>query len=111
MSSALLFTGSQFLQFSGHAPFLVSSYLDDLVVMPILLTLSLIGIRLLGSQPDFELPRTYLVAAFLFVSIAFEWWIPLRSTEFTSDWLDVACYGLGTFTFYLLRKGATTSQF
>jgi hypothetical protein len=108
---AILFTVSQLLQFTGNAPEWVSGYVDDLVVMPIILTLALIGIRLLSSQPDFELPRTYLVAAFLVVSIAFEWWIPLRSPHFTSDWLDVLCYGAGTLAFYLSGKRTTTSQF
>jgi hypothetical protein len=103
--SALLFSASQMLQFFDVAPQFVSSYVDDLVVMPIILTLALILLRIASKEMEFELPLTYLLAAFILFAVAFEWWIPPRNPHFTSDWLDVVCYAFGTLAYAISRTG------
>lgn len=81
------------------------SYLDPLLLMPILLQ----GITwerswLLGKRIQLQIPEIifWTIAA----SILFEYFFPKWNTKFTADIWDVACYFAGSILFYFTKKNA-----
>lgn len=98
----LLFLAHQIIQkgFDVHIPF-IHSYLDDLLVMPIVLTLILVERRKIhGWGPDFVFSLPLTISLVLVLSIIFEWIFPVFSQKFTFDWWDFVAYGLGGVVFY-----------
>lgn len=101
VAGALLYVG---LRLGRHGlrqplPSLVSSYLGDLLCMPLLLSLSLAAHRLLISRRG-TLPITWLVGAWACVSVWFEGLLPLWSARAVADPFDVVAYALGTWAFH-----------
>ncbi|PJJ60706.1 magnesium citrate secondary transporter [Hymenobacter chitinivorans] len=94
----------------GHYPLptLVTAYLSDLLAMPVILTLALVvQRRWVQRRATFCLPDSWLLGAWLYVSVWFELLLPLLSARHVGDWLDVVAYGLGTVVFrQLLNRPA-----
>ncbi|WP_460619405.1 magnesium citrate secondary transporter [Hymenobacter ruber] len=81
-------------------PALVTSYLADVLALPVMLTLALAVQRRLGNHSrHFILPDTWLLASWLFVSVWFEGILPSYSRQAVADPLDVVAYALGTLAF------------
>ena len=80
-------------------PPLLSSYLGDVLCMPLLLSLLLAAHRLL-INPAGTLPVAWLVGAWLYVAVWFEGLLPLWSATAVADPLDVLAYALGTWVFH-----------
>lgn len=79
----------------------IDSYLDPVLMMPISLHILLWERRYcLGRTGDYTFSKSMLLYYFLLVSILFEIVFPAIQPKFIADWLDVLCYGLGTFFFY-----------
>ena len=100
--SCFLFLAHQLIQkgFGVHIPF-VHSYLDDLLVMPIILTLILVERRkFYGWGKDFVFSLPVTTALVLTFSLIFELLFPYLSPEFTFDWWDCLAYGIGGVMFY-----------
>lgn len=78
----------------------LTSYLGDLLALPILLTVALAAQRRLGPHPPtFVFPDTWLLAAWLGISVWFEGILPLFAPHAVADPLDVLAYALGTLAF------------
>ena len=85
-----------------HAPLPapLTSYLGDLLALPVLLTLALAAQRRLGSHPaTFVFPDAWLLTAWLGVSVWFEALLPHFSPHAVADPFDVLAYALGTLAF------------
>jgi hypothetical protein len=81
-------------------PAFLTSYLADALALPVILTLALAVQRRLGNHPPgFVFPNSWLLAAWLFVSVWFEAVLPHYSTRATADPLDVLAYAAGTLVF------------
>lgn len=81
-------------------PVLLSSYAADLLAMPILLSVALVLQRYLFPQfRTLVLPDSWLLGAWLSVSIWFEGILPYLSAVAVADIFDVAAYGVGTLAF------------
>ncbi|WP_460607894.1 hypothetical protein [Hymenobacter terrigena] len=77
--------------------------------MPIILTLCLAAQRrLVTHSPAFVVPDSWLLLAWLYVSVWFEALLPHFSAKAVADPLDVAAYALGTWAFrrWLNQPGA-----
>lgn len=83
----------------GPLPALVTSYLADLLFMPLLLSLALTGHRLLLGRREC-LPASWLAGAWLGVALWFEGLLPRWSAQAVADPLDVLAYALGTLAFH-----------
>ncbi|MDQ2793702.1 MAG: magnesium citrate secondary transporter [Bacteroidota bacterium] len=78
----------------------LTSYLADLLALPVLLTLALAAQRWLGPQPaTFVFPDAWLLATWLGISVWFEALLPQFSAHAISDPFDVLAYALGTLAF------------
>ena len=81
-------------------PSFLTSYLADALALPVMLSLALAGQRRLGNHPpSFVFPNTWLLAAWLFVSVWFEGILPNYSHQAVADPLDIVAYALGTLAF------------
>ncbi|MBC5774553.1 magnesium citrate secondary transporter [Pontibacter sp. KCTC 32443] len=76
-------------------------YLDDILCMPLVLTITLATERLYFNNYSFVLPLRYILGAVLLFSICFEVLLPRLSIVYTSDVLDVLSYTLGAVVFHL----------
>lgn len=81
----------------------VDSFLDPLLLMPILLHLILWERRFLfGEGGRYTLSWKQLILILTFVSILCEFFFPNWSDRFTRDYWDVLCYTIGTLFFGLV---------
>jgi hypothetical protein len=99
-----LYLLNQFIEQVGFYSVFLSSYLDDLVVMPIILSLALVGMRFATQRPDFELDPVMVIMAFVLISILFEFILPTYSNAYTKDYYDIGCYAIGTGVFWFYRR-------
>lgn len=81
---------------------LFDRYLDNLLAMPIILTLLMIERRyLLGRKHTYRLSILEILVATIFIVLVAEIAFPLFSKDFTTDWWDVLFYTLGSTIFFL----------
>jgi hypothetical protein len=89
----------------------IDNYLDSLLAMPVILTLWLAERRWLFRQgSSYLLPALHVVMATLYIALVAEMVFPLLSRRFTSDWLDVVCYAVGSILFYFTVNRPATRR-
>lgn len=98
---ALLFLINQALELGGVFIPLLFSYLDDLLAMPLVLTLILAAERTYFRNNSFVLPGSWVAIAVVAFSVFFEILLPPFFPKHTADWLDVVAYTLGGALFYI----------
>lgn len=100
---SVLFVLHQILQKGLDIHFMaMDRYLDNLLAMPIILTLLMLERRFLfGRKQDFSLSMLEISVATIFIILVAEILFPLLSSDFTTDWWDVLFYVLGSILFYL----------
>ncbi len=80
----------------GAARLLATGRVDDLVCLPLLLTMVTVVQRSLpGRGPGWRLPWPHTVAAAGLVAAVFEGLLPRLSARYTGDPWDAACYFAG----------------
>ncbi|WP_207493668.1 hypothetical protein [Aridibaculum aurantiacum] len=94
-----------------HHPFM-DSYLDNLVAMPVILTLLLAERQWLFKKGNtYRLPALDIALATLYIILITEILFPLFSEKFTGDWVDAICYALGSLLFYFtINKISSTTR-
>ena len=108
----LLFIIHQVMQYVLHwqVP-LLNNYLDNLLAMPILLTLLWAERRWIFKKGNqYRLPIFEGVVATIYIIFIGEWLFPLLSNRFTSDWWDVPLYILGSIGFYVFINDRNHQQ-
>ncbi|RIJ37664.1 magnesium citrate secondary transporter [Pontibacter oryzae] len=78
------------------------SYLDDLLCLPLSLTIVLAAERAYFLNPAFILPKSHILLAIFLFSIVFELVLPFCSLAYTADFLDVVAYGFGGILYAVL---------
>lgn len=82
-------------------PVLLTSYLADVLALPLLLTAALLLMRHgYFRQAAFVLPGSWVVAAWALLSLWFEWWLPRVQPAAVADPLDVLAYAVGAWVFW-----------
>lgn len=110
--SCLLFVLHQFLQkgLGISMPF-IDEYLDNLLAMPIILTLLLVERRVLFKRgKNYRLPVLDVVIATFYISLITEVLFPLLSDRFTGDWWDLFFYATGSLVFMLTINPSTSKS-
>ena len=99
---ALLFVVHQVLQKGLDITFpLFDRYLDNLLAMPIILSLLLVERQYLFKRGKaYRLSTLDVVVATVFIALISEIIFPLLSQDFTTDWWDIVFLGLGSLIFY-----------
>ncbi|MBW7466273.1 hypothetical protein ABID22_000054 [Pontibacter aydingkolensis] len=100
LASLLLFCLNQVLELLHIYIWPLHTHLDDLLCMPVILTLILAAERLYFRNPYFVLPRHYIVVSVLLFSIVFEGILPLLAAKYTADAWDIVAYVVGALIFH-----------
>ncbi len=97
-------------QFSNNS--LIHSYLDDLVVIPIVLGGILVIFRnLVFKSTVYTFPKARIWIVVAIFAAYFELIIPRFNTGFTADIFDVLCYAIGGLYFqFLINKPFAVQQ-
>lgn len=104
ISLGLLYLVYLILKFSrAPMPSWISSYLADLLCMPLLLMLTLILLRYIKRMPYLLLTWPHVIFSFVYVSLIFEGYLPRISSNYTADLLDVLLYAFGTSVYMILQ--------
>lgn len=79
----------------------VHNYLDDVLAMPVILTLAVaIQRQWVYRNPEYILSKFQVAFAVFYVSILFEVILPLISIRYTRDYWDILAYTVGSLVFY-----------
>lgn len=89
----------------GHipVPIFLSHYFADLLCMPLLLSVVVIGMRWVKSIPNLTISLLMVVCAAAAVGFVFEYWLPQISQRYTADGLDLLMYGVGGGLFWIFQ--------
>lgn len=90
---------------------LLSSYLDDVLIVPIAMGISMVIQRffILKNQ-SFSYSKWSVVCVCVFFAIAFEVIIPKFSIHYHSDKFDLLAYALGGLIFYLVINPSSSTS-
>ncbi|MCC8360565.1 hypothetical protein [Salinimicrobium sediminilitoris] len=106
-----IFLGNLFLlHLSLPLPTFFSSYLNDLLCMPIVLSLCLFIIRKISKRKDLKISLFSAFSLATLYSIYFEWYLPEVTTRYTQDILDVLLYFGGALIFWLVQRSEASSR-
>lgn len=71
-------------------------WVPDALAMPVILSLGLIGTRMVTRRKQLRLPLAIQCITLLAVVVLFEGILPQKSNVYTADMVDVGLYALGT---------------
>lgn len=81
----------------------INGYLTDLLCMPLVFMICLVGVRFIKRNPQIEISKWLILVLFVEYAVVFEWILPARSDIYTADLLDVFMYAIGCILFYFLQ--------
>lgn len=82
-------------------PQFVNNYVTDLICMPVILSMCLVGVRIIKKRPSYKLNFIMIYGMTSFYAFYFEYYLPKNSLKYTADIWDVVMYFSGA-TFFLL---------
>lgn len=102
ITCCIVFLAHQITQRVLHVPIpFADNYIDNFLATPILLTLLLVERRTLFRYGEhYTLSVLEVCLATAFIAVVGEVLFPYLSKNFTSDWVDVLFYALGSVLFY-----------
>ena len=85
-------------------PELINSYVTALLCLPLLLGTALWVIRKIKNSNSIQLSPAMVVFSVAYVAIVMEVILPQLHTQYTGDILDVICYAIGGYVFFLIQQ-------
>ena len=85
-------------------PALIIFYLNDLLCMPIVLSLCLAAVRFYKKSIHLYVPISIAYGLTVFYMVYFEWILPQINGRYTGDIIDVVLYLIGTSVFMRYQK-------
>lgn len=85
-------------------PKIISFYLNDLLCMPVVLSICLVIMRRLKRKSHLYIPLSAIVVITAYFSFHFEWLLPKFLERYTGDIIDVGLYIIGALLFYVFQK-------
>lgn len=85
-------------------PKIISFYANDLLCMPIVLSICLALIRILKKDETLYVPLGIIGSITAYYAFHFEWLLPKFHHRYTADWIDVGLYIMGAFLFSKFQK-------
>ena len=94
-----------FLQyFSVELPNIIQFYLNDFLIIPIVLFISLQVLKWSKNDKKYMLPLSIILYICFLYSLFFEFILPKYLARYTKDFIDVFLYFASGFLFYRLQK-------
>ena len=85
-------------------PLLINNYLNDFLIIPIVLTVCLYVLQFTRSEKAYKIPLFIILFLCVAYAIFFEVFIPKIKARYTADIVDVFVYFLGGLWFWFLQK-------
>jgi len=85
-------------------PVFINNYINDFLIIPIVLSICLFVLRLTRGDINFKIPLTLVLLLCIAYSIFFEVILPKTHYRYTADVFDVFLYFLGGLWFFVLQK-------
>lgn len=92
------------LNSSLQLPIFFSSYLNDLVCMPVILCICLFLIRKISNRKTLKISLFSALSLATLYSVYFEIYLPDVTERYTADVVDVLLYFTGAVVFWLVQK-------
>ena len=100
----LLFCLNRVLELAQVFLWPLYSYLDDLLCLPLTLSLTLAVQRAYFRNQSMKIPVRHIFFAVAAFGLCFELLLPLYKPLYTADVLDVLAYSLGAIAFHLFMN-------
>ena len=105
ISSFILGTLIYTLQyFNIQLPQIIHNYLNDFLIIPIVLFACLIVLRWTRNDKNFTLSLAIIIYVCFMYSILFEFVFPKYLTRYTFDFVDILLYFLSGIVFFILQN-------
>jgi hypothetical protein len=88
-----------------HLPKIINNYYNDLIALPIVLSITLWTARKIKSNPTLQLTFFQCLAMALLYGWFFEVYLPQRNPRYTADFIDGILYVVGAILFYIWWRG------
>ena len=85
-------------------PRYVRFYVNDFLILPIVLYSALFVVRKLKGDTSLQLSGGHIVYMCFMYALFFEYWLPSFHPRYTSDLVDVVLYFFSGLIFYFLQK-------
>ncbi len=85
-------------------PAIVNNYVNDFLIVPICLTISLTVLRITKNEPHFYLRLHHVLYLAIVYAILFEFILPKYYKRYTPDAVDVVLYMFSAILFYYLQR-------
>lgn len=85
-------------------PKFIRFYVNDFLIIPIVLYSSLFVIRILKNDKNLQLTLLQILYVCTLYVVIFEYWLPKFHPRYTSDFIDVCLYFFSGILFYFLQK-------
>jgi hypothetical protein len=85
-------------------PKFIRFYVNDFLIIPIVLYISLFVVQKLKGNDKFQLSFFNIIYLCTLYSVIFEYWLPKFHPRYTTDFIDVVLYFLSGIIFYFLQK-------
>lgn len=105
----LLFLIDKLVQAVTNAPWFIRNYLDDLLLIPLVMGASLF-VQQKWIAPTFTYKGNAILGTLLFFTITFEWVAPKFLKAYTQDYYDILAYASGALFFYLFQNYPVTNN-
>ena len=102
---AAIYVVLYFIKQTGFYLKYISDYAADLLCVPIVLSVvHFVMVKFGVIKTHFEFTPTMIAFCVLLFGLAFEWFLPMKSTNFTADPIDFVAYILGGLAYFIFRK-------
>ncbi|WP_397447468.1 hypothetical protein [Polaribacter sp. R77954] len=98
----LLIYGLQ--SFNIYLPKIINNYVNDFLIIPIVLFLCLLFLKWSRNDKNFALSLPIILYVCFMYSILFEFVFPEYLARYTKDYMDIILYFAGGFLFYKLQN-------
>ena len=100
MGTAIYFASRYNLQI----PKIVKFYVNDFLIMPIVLSISLFVLRWSKNDKNYIIPVWIIFYICVMYAVLYEFFLPKVHPRYTADIIDVVLYFISGFVFYMLQN-------
>ncbi|QOD62207.1 hypothetical protein H9I45_07130 [Polaribacter haliotis] len=90
--------------FNVQLPQFVRFYVNDFLIIPIVLFLCLQVLKQTKNNPNYKIPFLIILYLCFLYSLLFEFVFPNYLARYTKDYIDILLYFAGGIVFYQLQK-------
>ena len=85
-------------------PWVINNYINDFLIIPIVLSVCLFVLRQTKSDSNFRISVAIIMYVVVLYMLFFELIMPKLSVRYTADFFDLLMYSLGGLWFWFLQK-------